>query len=35
MIEVEIKRREIRLRVDSKLYDEIYDFINVKGQENG
>lgn len=31
MIEAEIERREIRLRVDSKLYDEIYDFINKNG----
>lgn len=31
MIEAEIERREIRLRVDSKLYNEIYDFINKNG----
>ncbi len=31
MIETDIERREIRLRVDSKLYDEIYDFINTNG----
>lgn len=31
MIEAEIERRELRLRVDVKLYDEIYDFINVNG----
>ena len=31
MIEAEIERREIRLRVDVKLYNEIYDFVNKNG----